>query len=1231
MSMREGLAQRERYPAALEPHYIDVDELTQAQLMTLALQYAGLVRFAEAGPPDGWTRTWRDYFADDETLVMAEILALRVHHKRARFDELLDLALAGLAPGGTPVARDQLPTVLIGTMVQRLRGWSAVLLERGGPAGIDLGTFIAGVLDNLAPGLTRAIATHEARPDWDVGTDSPALLDDLARMLGLQAGGAVRDDELRAVYRTWFNQLAKGIEMVQRSAARQLEASLASGAHDPGAGLLLAFVQLYRRVQQQANGLTERHLDFYYDEVLRMRPRGAERDTTFLVFEPAAPGARIAIPPDTAFLAPAARQQADLVYASPAGLAVGTARLCALHTLFCERNPLTAPENRMWELRHGERKAYPTACRVAALPVPPPERVLDKANVAPAPLFGAPRTATAAAPGKPARLGFALASNVLSMREGERTVHVTLYLGTGHGTGRAGADAATLGRRLDMLAERMDESAAEVRYKVLRRMFTLSVTGAAGWIGIAGYSAQFVPAGAASPYDALHVYFALDHAAAAVVPYDAAVHGPDGAGACPLLRFELNAEGYLYPYGLLRGLPLVRAQIDVDVRGHRSLILHNQMGALSAAAPFQPFGPMPVRGSYLVVGSPEAACKRLTRAELVVEWGGLPHVPGGLRTWYGGYDGEPYRDPCCALGVLADGRWQPAEARAPAPRPLLAGAGVDVIDLTPVLPLARPRPPGQPLAYGPGASDGFFRLTLVTPDFAFGHRDYPYHLARALTHNNQARHRRDPLPLPNVPYTPTAETLALNYAASATIQPAPAASGEALLRLHPLGWEAARGGSEGGDLLVPPLDYAGNLFLGLSGVEPGAPLTLFFHLVEDALPMAGEHARRISWAYLADNQWKPLAPHAVLADSTQGFLRPGIVTLALPPDIGRASTVMPGDLAWLRVSCEDELNKFCQLYSVHPHALQVWRTLDDDAAGAPARIEAGTIRRPRQTIPGLGRVTQMTASSGGRPAEDRRQLRRRTAERLRHKGRAVTPADYERLVLERFPEIDRVKCFPNLSIARRPDGGACPGHVLVVALPPFESQGHVQVLPRLNGDVIARVHEFLAGRVGAGVRIEVANPFYQRIQVRCKVRLAAGVDQGWYVNLLDRQVSNFISPWNAAGNTSPFGWILRQHDIESYLLAQQGVRGAPVSALGWDPAAGRHPSLRPPPAGRRGAARPAPDVTPMYPWSVAVPIRRHAILVADSEQSRIAHRTGIGKLEIGTTFIISSETDHDET
>ncbi|WEF34309.1 hypothetical protein [Pseudoduganella chitinolytica] len=1234
MSMREGLAQHERLPAALAPHYIDVDELAPAQLMTLALQYAGLVRFAEAGPAAGWDRTWRDYFAGDETAVMAEILALRVPQHRAAFDALVDHALDAVAPGAEPVGREQSPTFRLRALVRRLEGWSDVLLRGGSPAGVDLGNLIAGVLATLEPSLRKALAFHDARPEWDKQADPHELLAQLATLLQLDTAPAARDDALRALYRTWFNQLAKAIEMIQRGAAARLQHSLHSGTHDPGAGLLLAFVRLYGAAQEKVNRLTEAHLDFYYDDVLRQRPRAPVRDTAFLVFERSPDGGRVRVPAGTAFLAPGTAQQADLAYLSRTPLEVGDARLCALYTLFCERNPLTAPENRLQESCQGKDKSYPTACRVARLPVPEAAAAVATAHLTPHPLFGAPRTASATAPGQAARLGFALGSNVLSLREGERAVHVVLQLGMER---TADGCAASLGQRLELLARAMGESAVEVRYKVLRRMFTLSVTGPAGWIAVPGYSATFAPAGEHGAHDALHLYFTLAPEVEPVVPFDAAVHGPDGSGACPLLRVELDDDGYLYPYGLLRGLPLVRARIDATVRGHRSLILHNQLGALSPAAPFQPFGPLPERGSYLVVGSAEAACKHLTSAELVLQWNGLPRAAGGLRGWYAGYGDEPFEEVGCQVGVLADGRWQPGEMQGP-PRHVLFSerlatphypiAPVETVLLTPVLHLGRATRPkaGQPFGWGPGATAGFFRLTLATQgDFVLGHRAYPQRLATVLTHNAHRRYRLQPLAAPNPPYTPVLESLSMNYTASATIGPTPGPDGEALLRLHPFGWEAARGGSEGGDLLLPPLDYSGNLYLGFSAGDLRATLTLFFHLVEDALPMAGRQGRNASWSYLADNKWQPLPPHAILADSTHGFLRPGIVTLALPPDIGQDNTVMPSGLYWLRVGCENDLNKFCQLYSVHPHALQVWRDLAEAAPAGPARIPAGAIRRPRSTIPGLGRLTQMTASTEGRPLEDRQQLRRRTAERLRHKGRAILPADYERLVLERFPQIDRVKCFPNLSLSRHPDGSTCPGHVLVVALPPFESRGHMAVLPRLNGDLVAQVHDYLAGRMAPGVTLEVANPFYQRIQVRCKVRLAPGVDHGWYVNLLDRLVSDHISPWSGTGNTSPFGWCIRQHDIEAALLAQDEVLGvSEFSMLSVSDAGSERYLLTDTAVPGRGG-RPAPDVTPLYPWSVAVPIRRHAILVAGSEQSRIATRTGIGKLEIGSTFIIPGE------
>ena len=46
--------------------------------------------------------------------------------------------------------------------------------------------------------------------------------------------------------------------------------------HQPHMALLLAFFQLYGRVQDEINGLTTKHLDFYYKRVLGLSPRPAQ-------------------------------------------------------------------------------------------------------------------------------------------------------------------------------------------------------------------------------------------------------------------------------------------------------------------------------------------------------------------------------------------------------------------------------------------------------------------------------------------------------------------------------------------------------------------------------------------------------------------------------------------------------------------------------------------------------------------------------------------------------------------------------------------------------------------------------------------------------------------------------------------------------------------------------------------------------------------------------------------
>lgn len=1229
MSSRGGTSQAGRMPAALAPHYVDVDELSLAQLLRVALDSAATVRFAGATADT----SWEPYFRGDEIIVIAEILTTRVLHEGLRFEAALARDLAAgddASTGAADIARE---------WAARLRDWAGRLLAHGGDLGADMGAMLEALLKELGYGAlgnqaaqlqTQArLHTHAQRRPPAPTTSGPAL-------------------------RANFHQLMKAVELGQRAAAARLPHALRSGRHDPGIGMLVAFAGLYGRAQEKLNRFTERHLDFYYDRVLHVRPRGAERDAAFLVFDPAPPGIAIPVERGSRFLAPYARGAPELEFATEHAMVVTDARVVALHTVYFERNRLSFPEARMAERIGGHERAYPTACRVNPVTPGGPAAGRD-GGCEGTPLFGAPRSAAQALPGAVGRIGFALASNVLLMRHGEREVGVVLHLGSA-----GGAHAPRLRERMHTLLgeiarEGRGAAAAAAQAdpmmedRVLARLFRLSISSSGGWIGIPGYDASFAPGpeGGAGA-DLLSLRFRLGAELPAVVPYAPALHGEDWPANCPVLRVELNPLAYVYGYGLLRGLPLLRAEIEVEVRGHRALHLQNHIGLLSAAAPFQPFGPLPAVGAYLIVGSAETACKDLTGFELVMDWANLPRAPRGLGWYYADYAREgrasPFRDVRASLSVLADGAWVPAPDTA---RPQVtlfhaaaAAAGgpeaVSRLRFDRLLPQARrldradaATDAAAPFVYTPGLRGGFFKITLGGPDFLFGHADYPYVLADTLSHNGQPRNRARLRELPAPPYTPLLDAVSLNYRARATIGPDPGPDGDAFIRLSPLGWDAARG-AQGRDLLLPRFDDAGNLHIGLAASDLAAPLTLFFHLREDALPMVELSNRALRWSYLAGNVWHPLKPHAVRADSTHAFLRPGIVTLTLPPDISRDNTELPGGLYWLRVSCDTGLDRFCTLYSVTAHAAQVFRDLDAvNAPGAPAAIAPGTITRPRQPIPGLGRVTQVGASSGGRLAETREDMRRRVAERLRHRGQAILPEDYERLVLQQFPEIDRVKCFPNLSVARRPRGECCPGHVLVVGLPAFHSDGHLREYPRLNGWLVGKVRSFLEAHMSPNVTLEVVNPVYQHIQVRCTVVLRAGADLGWYANLLDTLVSDFISPWNQAGNTSHFGWRIRRHDIESFILAQEGVLA--VSGFSMLSVSGRDLdlfSLKDTAArGPAGAPPGEAVIEPAYPWSIAVPIRRHHIAVvhAGAGTHAVAEPTGLGRMEIGSTFIIGAK------
>ncbi|MBI1395199.1 MAG: hypothetical protein GC151_04395 [Betaproteobacteria bacterium] len=787
--------------------------------------------------------------------------------------------------------------------------------------------------------------------------------------------------------------------------------------------------------------------------------------------------------------------------------------------------------------------------------------------------------------------------------------------------------------------------------KVFLRMFDVSLTSADGWL----HPTDTFVTGADSPTpeqaSALTIVTRLPPEAAAVVAYDPAAHGGDWRTTLPVIRVRLKPGSTMYSYSLLADVVLTAAHLDVDVRDARDAVLHNHLGRLDPSKPFNPFGPMPARGSYLVFGSAEVARKSVTRLSLNIEWGGLPDDEGGFRAHYRGYGGAYHNEAFrVAVAVLRDGRWtHPGEDvgshrlfegsrdghRVRRSSSLEIDAATLRNDFRPV----RAASATGDFEFDLAARSGFFRFVLAEPADPFGHKAYPQLLTKAVSANARRRRQGE---LPNTPYTPLVERLTYDYSAQSSMNLAreiPAersTSDDEFFLIQPFGAEeiypAIRGSTSAP---IPRFECDGNLFIGLSAEGPPGLVSLLFHLRDESARRAttGGAAPRVRWFYLASNRWHALPAARVVADSTHGFLTSGIVTLDIPDDIDRRNTILPAGCFWIRVGTDSRPEVFAGLYSVRAQAVRATRETSD--AGTPVRPQrSGTVAEPVASVPGLARVVQVGRAFGGRAPEDGVRFRARAGERLRHKNRAAVHWDYERLVLDGFPDVFNVKCFGSLSPR---SAQAAPGAVTIVVVPAIRSDTYEDLrAPKLNAVELERIRAYVQARTSPFARITVRNAAYERIQVQCAVRFTRDTQGGRSMQRLNQDIIERLSPWRPHGMGARFDWIVRKDDVEAWLRDLDYVETvARVSLLQISEDDDTRFVLGDSARARRGISggQPAPEparrgtLVPRYPWSLAIPTARHAIELMSDDTRPEAAPTGIAGLEIGNTFIISGARD----
>jgi hypothetical protein len=1232
LNVSDGRDQQHRRPPALCGDYFRPNEMSFEQLLALAAEYARLVRFFQLDlQAEG---DWHTYFSADETVQMAIILAVDTNQMLEQFEQRLQLEPAYHKWFKPDIQQplhggylERLDSPLL--VVRALDAWVTAVQPLQGHAGQETRSLLEGILRGMKRELAELV---QAAPPSFIRVADKVFS---ARFIALTALHEMAPEEASAsAIRHTFHTLVQAVRMLQNGVRALLPPSLLSGGHDPGISLLIAFIRLFQQLLERHNRFGDQRIDFYYQRVLGMRPQPQKPDSAFLVIRPTASARQIQIDAGAEFIGGVDENQEDIIYAADSAATLNDAHVSALHSLYFERRPIvgtTGGYHRQLEL----------------LQLDGDEREHEKMPAKP--LMGAPKPGEPLASGDPAAFGCILSSKVLLMREGERTVRVLFQYRVPPGSGRLSLEDA-LQQVLEQVRQDPKRSQAEIRtirisdvfVRLFRSIFRIALTTESGWHHVAEYRPEYSGLNPEVPADCLAIEFTLPASAPAITPYAPAVHGAAYDSALPLLRFEMTQNEYRYPYDLLAGCILHDIRIEVEVKAVRQLLLHNQIGQLSALSPFMPFGPLPAVGAYMVVGCEEILYKQLRDVSIDVEWTGMPVGLGGFPGYYRGYP-EPLKsdDVDASVAVLTDGKWLRAGGTVKLFRYQLTDDGSQSnltadennISLKSAVQFykpveATPEASGAAFQYTSASMNGLFKLTLDGPDGAFGHQEYPALLSRVLTQNAQQKKLALMAPLPNPPYTPQISRIALNYRASATIAFERAradtsqAASDSFIHLHPLGWQSMFFSDTRIIRQIPRYNSPGQLFIGVEGKQLRGTLSLYFYLREDSLPMSGIANAGLAWRYLSGNRWRVLEPNQILEDSTKGFMTSGIVLLQLPDDIDTASTVMPAGQFWLCVSAEEGVERFCSLYSVYAQAIKVtWRA--DRGAKPQAVMPAMRITRAREHIPGVDSIYQVRRSFDGKSAETGLQFRVRASERLRHKNRALTASDFEQLILERFPQVYKVKCFPNLVVDDDPARRVRPGHILIVAIPYLNRGGHINQKPTLSGYLVAEIEQYVRQYASPDAVISVQNPVYEEVQVRCTVKLNSPLNTGRLSEQINQALCDYLSPWNGQGINQHFGWTVRQHDVVSFLLDLgyvDEVTGVSLLQIApWGKPIDRLYRLRDNAIQKDVVQK---VIYPSYPWSIAVPMNQHWIVISEQSVSKDATPIGINELRVGSTFII---------
>ncbi|HEU4718957.1 MAG TPA: baseplate J/gp47 family protein [Bacteroidia bacterium] len=965
---------------------------------------------------------------------------------------------------------------------------------------------------------------------------------------------------------------------------------------EPHYALLISFLEIFKIAQDDLNTITQRHLDFYYHEVLNLQEKPAVPDQVYVIFKLAQQVSDALVPKGKELNAKKDATGIQLVYDTDKDIVVNKGVVEELKAVFINRpiDPAASPQE-FPDLIPVPDPAQPVSLfqrnewRIYSSPVANSSDGIggdltgDEKRWR---IFGRPQPVSdgsSVADRPQADVGFAFASPLLFLAEGTRTVTIRINsqravrpspvavalqaptsIATSYATHSLSAQLRSVNPSLH--ASIIANFVINQQNNALKGAISVYFSGEKGWI---------------APEIETNTYFdtngdlvierTLTKGQKPVVAYDQSVLLQPFNTQWPVVKIMLNPDHAASPYIYEQLSPknIYTADLTVDVVDVKNVIVQSEDTVLATEKPFTPFGSQPVVGSTFYIGSNEIFQKKLSELDVAITWHGLPDVsraPEGFVDYYNYYlpEGENLKRQTLSFKVdaaLIDKQsWHSLNTSNNGyglfqPKTQLVGTvyrhPVDediTLTLNTSFLAGVPRDPYMdPVEeFTATTKKGFLRLTLADVDFGHGIFQNSYAkqaIELALQHSGAN--------LPNEPYTPTIKEISVNYRSTERVnltRQNDDAVNEANYKnrveqfFHVLPFGVAENHpfitkQTKNINLLPQFRDEGELFIGVSGLQTPETLSILFKVAEGSADPDLEK-QKVNWSYLYNNEWYDFTQLQILSDGTNGLLTSGIVTFDLPKAFNNTNTALPDNLFWIRVSVEHDSAAVCDLVDVIAQAVTATFTdngNDPDHLRTP--LPANTISDFINSDAAIDKISQPYSSFGGHIKEQSNEFYRRVSERLRHKDRAVTPWDYEHLVLEQFPTLYKVKCLNHTRYSSLADiNELVAGHVTLVIISNLLNKNAVDPLqPKTSLITLEEIIEYVDTIKPPAAELHVRNPIFEEIRVEFNVRFLPGYDNGFYGKQLNEEIRQFLAPWAYGTKDIAFGGAIHKSMIINFV------------------------------------------------------------------------------------------------